>query len=112
MQSAISKGGHAEFGGHSHCAHSPGSLCGRYRLAGLPYSPTIQGVGVDRLRRAVGTFRNVIVARWASKLLKMWWPETGSNRRRRPFQGRLASELSVLESADIVETISVAASSF
>jgi hypothetical protein len=27
------------------------------------YSPAIQGVGVDRLRRAVGTFRNVIVAR-------------------------------------------------
>ena len=23
-----------------------------------------------------------------SKLLKRWWPETGSNRRRRPFQGR------------------------
>jgi hypothetical protein len=42
------------------------------------YSPTIQGVGVDRIRRAVGTFRNVIVARWAGKLLKMWWPETGS----------------------------------
>ena len=41
-----------------------------------------------------------------------WWPETGSNRRRRPFQGRLASELSVLESADIVETISDVASSF
>src|SRR3979490_32598 len=33
------------------------------------YSPTIHGVGVDRLRRAVGTFRNVIVARWACKLL-------------------------------------------
>jgi hypothetical protein len=40
-----------------------------------------------------------------------WWPETGSNRRRRPFQGRLASELSTLESADIIETISVVASS-
>ena len=26
---------------------------------------TIQGVGVDRLRRAVGTFWNVIVVRWA-----------------------------------------------
>ena len=50
--------------------------------------PIIQDVGVDRLRRAVGTFWNVIVARWACKLLKMWWPETGSNRRRRPFQGR------------------------
>ena len=24
-------------------------------------------------------------------LLEMWWPETGSNRQRRPFQGRLAS---------------------
>ena len=54
----------------------------------VPYSRTIQCVGGYRLRRAVGTFRNVIVARWACKLLKMWWPETGSNRRRRPFQGR------------------------
>jgi len=44
----------------------------------FPILSTIQGVGVDRLRRAVGTFRNVIVARWACKLLKMWWPETGS----------------------------------
>src|SRR5258707_1360528 len=24
----------------------------------------------------------------AAKLFRMWWPETGSNRRRRPFQGR------------------------
>jgi hypothetical protein len=31
-----------------------------------------------------------------------WWPETGSNRRRRPFQGRLAMALSGLESADVV----------
>jgi len=36
----------------------------------VPYSPTIQGVGVDRLRRAVGTFRNVIVARWACKVVE------------------------------------------
>ena len=40
-----------------------------------------------------------------------WWLETGSNRRRRPFQGRLAMELSGLESADIIETIRVVASS-
>ncbi|MCU1261108.1 MAG: hypothetical protein JWO80_3993 [Bryobacterales bacterium] len=40
-----------------------------------------------------------------------WWPGTGSNRRRRPFQGRLASELSGLESADIIETISLLPSS-
>ena len=44
-------------------------------------------------------------------LIWWWWPETGSNRRRRPFQGRLASELSGLESADIIEMISVVASS-
>jgi hypothetical protein len=37
--------------------------------------------------------------------------EDGSNRRRRPFQGRLASELSGLESADIIEIISLLASS-
>jgi hypothetical protein len=42
---------------------------------------------------------------------ELWWPETGSNRRRRPFQGRLAMELSGLESADIIDTISVVASS-
>ncbi len=24
----------------------------------------------------------------AAKLLRKWWPETGLNRRRRPFQGR------------------------
>jgi hypothetical protein len=35
-------------------------------------------VKVDRLRRTVGTFWNVIIARWACKLLKMWWSETGS----------------------------------
>jgi hypothetical protein len=29
----------------------------------------------------------------------MWWPETGSNRRRRPFQGR-ALPLSYLALAD------------
>ena len=40
-----------------------------------------------------------------------WWPGTGLNRRRRPFQGRLARQLSGLESADIIETISLVASS-
>ncbi|MEA2261319.1 MAG: hypothetical protein QOJ51_4144 [Acidobacteriaceae bacterium] len=43
--------------------------------------------------------------------LVLWQHQTGSNRRRRPFQGRLASELSALESADIIEAISVVASS-
>jgi hypothetical protein len=38
-------------------------------------------------------------------------PGTGPNRRRRPFQGRLAIALSGLESADIIETISVMAAS-
>jgi hypothetical protein len=38
-----------------------------------------------------------------------WWPETGSNRRRRPFQGRLAMELSGLESADMIDAISIMA---
>jgi len=47
----------------------------------------------------------------ASKLLVLErWQETGSNRHRRPFQGRLASELSGLESADIIEKISLVAS--
>ena len=32
------------------------------------------------------------------KLLKTWWPGTESNRRRQPFQGRLANEPSRLES--------------
>ena len=48
----------------------------------------------------------------AAKSFRMWWPETGSNRRRRPFQGRLASELSGLESADMIDAISVMVSSF
>ncbi len=52
------------------------------------------GVGVDRLRRA---FWNVTVGWRACNLLKMWWPETGLNRRRRPFQGR-ALPLSYLAS--------------
>ena len=67
-------------------------------------------VGVDRLRRAFGTFWNVTVGWRACNLLKKWWPETGLNRRCRPFQGRLAMELSGLESADMIETTSVAAS--
>ena len=32
-----------------------------------------------------------------------WWPETGSNRRRRPFQGRLPSMLSGLGSMEVKE---------
>jgi len=42
-----------------------------------------------------------------AKSFRMWWPETGSNRRRRPFQGLLAMELSGLESADVIDVISV-----
>jgi hypothetical protein len=34
---------------------------------------------------------------------KQWWPETGLNRRRRPFQGLLPSFLSGLESAEMIE---------
>src|ERR1700728_2067719 len=45
-------------------------------------------MGVDRLRRAGGTFWNVIGVLGWRKSLNKWWPETGSNRRRRPFQGR------------------------
>ena len=41
-----------------------------------------------------------------------WWPETGSNRRRRPFQGRLAMDLGRLESAEIIETKAVNACRF
>ena len=37
------------------------------------------------------------------------WPETGSNRRRRPFQGSLPMDLSRLESADPIETKAVSA---
>src|ERR1700742_2998829 len=42
------------------------------------YFPKTQGVEVDRLHRAVGTFRNGRVVWGACKLLKEWWPETGS----------------------------------
>ena len=38
--------------------------------------------------------------RGTAKLLIMWWPETGSNRRRRPFQGR-ALPLSYLASVQL-----------
>jgi hypothetical protein len=37
------------------------------------------------------------------------WPETGSNRRRRPFQGSLPMELSDLESVDEIGTNEVRA---
>jgi hypothetical protein len=33
-----------------------------------------------------------------------WWPETGSNRRPRPFQAPLPMDLSGLESAEVIET--------
>jgi len=36
-----------------------------------------------------------------------WWPETGLNRRRRPFQGRLPNGSSRLESADMVDRMEV-----
>jgi hypothetical protein len=36
-------------------------------------------------------------------------PETGSNRRRRPFQGPLPMDLSDLKSEDIIETKTVSA---
>jgi len=38
-----------------------------------------------------------------SSCIEVWWPETGSNRRRRPFQGLLPKTLTDLESADIIE---------
>jgi hypothetical protein len=37
------------------------------------------GLGVDRLRRAIGTFWNVTVGWRARNLLKRWWPGTGLN---------------------------------
>src|ERR1700722_3338981 len=43
----------------------------------------------------------------AKLLIFKWWPETGSNRRRRPFQGPLPMDLSRLESADPIETKAV-----
>ena len=57
-------------------------------------------MGVDRLRRAVGTFRNVIVVRWAGKLLKMWWPETGSI----PLLSNGISNLQILNVAEIAKS--------
>ena len=44
--------------------------------------------------------------------LKVWWPETGSNRRRRPFQGCLPSMLSGLGSVEVVEGISFTGNGF
>ena len=62
---------------------------------------------VDRVRRAIGTFWNVIVVVKMRDSLRRWWPETGSNRRRQPFQGRLPSMLSGLGSMQVVEEILV-----
>jgi len=42
----------------------------------------------------------------------MWWPETGSNRRRRPFQGCLAMQLNRLESAEVIDDIALMSQSF
>jgi hypothetical protein len=38
-----------------------------------------------------------------AKLLKYWWPGTESNRRRRPFQGRLPNRGSGLKSTDLID---------
>jgi hypothetical protein len=38
-----------------------------------------------------------------AKLLKRWWPGTESNRRRRPFQGRLPYRRSGLKSTDVTD---------
>ena len=43
---------------------------------------------------------NVLAIR---KLLKVWWPGTESNRRRRPFQGRLPNRGSGLKSTDLID---------
>jgi hypothetical protein len=51
-------------------------------------------------------------ANWANSqyvIDSKWWPETGSNRRRRPFQGPLPMVLSGLELADPIETKAVSA---
>jgi hypothetical protein len=69
-------------------ASAPGAACDQ--LAGDRPKAGISGnsgVRVDRLSRAFGTFWNVTVGWMVCNLLKMWWPETGLNRRRRPFQG-------------------------
>ena len=48
-------------------------------------------------------------ARLCKLIDSKWWPETGSNRRRRPFQGPLPMDLSGLESADTIDTKDVKA---
>jgi hypothetical protein len=47
---------------------------------------------------AVSNVHEMYVVRDAANLSRIWWPETGSNRRRRPFQGRLPDSLSGLKS--------------
>jgi hypothetical protein len=42
----------------------------------------------------------------AAKSFRMWWPETGSNRRRRPFQGR-ALPLSYLASVQLQDGVNL-----
>jgi hypothetical protein len=40
---------------------------------------------------------------FTAKYFGMWWPETGLNRRRRPFQGLLPDSISGLESMYLIE---------
>jgi hypothetical protein len=47
-----------------------------------------------------------------AKLLKILWPGTESNRRRRPFQGRLSIRRSGLKSTDVMRVNSLCPSRF
>jgi hypothetical protein len=82
----------------------------------------VEGIRAELGRMFVREVDGIDVQRWyentnslvAAKLFRMWWPETGSNRRRRPFQGRpasVASDVCGVESAHIIEIIMVVASS-
>jgi hypothetical protein len=69
-------------------------LGGRFLAASAPFCP-----GYIYADRGCSFTLSTLVT-YDSK----WWPETGSNRRRRPFQGPLPMDLSCLESADPIET--------
>jgi hypothetical protein len=66
------------------------SLCpqnGQFQVSAAPQAETaFPNWQTDSA--AIGTFWNVINVVVGRMSLKEWWPETGSNRRRRPFQGR------------------------
>src|ERR1035438_4183585 len=61
----------------------------------------VQSMRANLSSHCFGMKWNKPALRGARKLLKRWWPETGSNRRRQPFQGCLPIALNGSESMEV-----------